>query len=400
MKPKYNAELNTFPRTLLNDTREARLEYFRGFTAKHPLLYAAYEEVRCAIRDAAPGSILFLYGPTGVGKTTLLDGIKRHLVNTALAGLKKDLGRIPVVSVQLDAPTSGSFDWKDFFKSVLIEMEEPLIDSKLDVEGIWPSLSNINSNLSNKQLIAKEKPSTSAVRFATKQTLRYRRPSAVLLDDAQHLGIIGSGRKLLDQLNTIKSLADKSFTTHVLCGTYELIPLRNLNGQLSRRSINIHFARYHAGNDKHRQMFINVLYTFQQRLPLAETPDLVSRWAYFYERSIGCVGVLKDWLTRSLALALEDNSNTLTLDVLEHRALSVAQCVTMLSEATAGERELEEREATRLTLVRNLGLDPEPPNREQQKIANDNLKHATNMSLTRRKRRTGRRNPIRDKVGV
>jgi hypothetical protein len=155
----------------------------------------------------------------------------------------------------------------------------------------------------------------------------------------------------------IASIADRAVTTHCLCGTYELIPLRNLNGQLSRRSIDINFGRYVAQDEEHRQAFINVLFTFQEHLPLVKTPDLVSRWDYFYERSIGCVGILKDWLTRSLSLALENDSQTLTLKHLEHRALSVSQCSTLLREAVDGERELQEKAEARASLRRNLGLE-------------------------------------------
>jgi hypothetical protein len=73
---------------------------------------------------------------------------------------------------------------------------------------------------------------------------------------------------------------------------------------ISHPSVDIHLGRYHAEIESQRQHFINALYTFQDRIPLTEKPDLVSKWDYFYERSIGCVGVLKDWLTRSLALVL------------------------------------------------------------------------------------------------
>jgi hypothetical protein len=94
--------------------------------------------------------------------------------------------------------------------------------------------------------------------------------------------------------NTIKSIANLSQITHVLTGTYELMMLRHLNGQLSRRSVDIEFNRYLSDNPEHREAFINCLWTFQQHLPLPKTPELVDQWDYFYERSIGCVGVLKD----------------------------------------------------------------------------------------------------------
>jgi hypothetical protein len=359
----------------------------------------AYEEALCAIRDSSHGSIIFIYGPPGVGKTTLLERIEKHFIETTISKLEKDPERLAVAKVQLSAPTSGNFDWKEFFKHLLIALEEPLVDYKVDRER-WgrpdPSAASISRN--NMQLVSRDIPGIRPLRAATEQTLKYRRPLAVLIDDAQHFGIISSGRKLLDQLNILKSLADRSKRTHVLCGTYELIPLRNLNGQLSRRSVNVHFGRYHVENEDHRKEFINVLYTFQEHLPLAETPDLIARWDYFYERSIGCVGVLKDWLTRALSLALDTGSSTLPLKFVEQRALSVSQCTAMLREAIAGEKELEEREESRLLLRRSLGLeDPSLKEKQGNSISNDSASTRT-VSIKRRRRYVGTRNPVRDEI--
>jgi hypothetical protein len=143
-----------------------------------------------------------------------------------------------------------------------------------------------------------------------------------------------------------------------------------------------------------------VLYTFQQRLPLEETPDLASRWDYFYERSIGCVGILKDWLTRSLALALEAQSSTLCLKYIEQRALSIAQCNAILSEAIIYEKELEERDGGQESLRKRLGLEAKPSQDAQTTISPSDTKQSPNISPTRHKGRVGVRNPKRDKIGV
>ena len=262
---------------LLKKSKRERLKGFKAFTARHPQLLEAYEDLRCAVRDSSPGSIIFMYGPTGVDKTTLLKKLKKHLEEISLTELEGDHERFPVVTVRLSAPTSTSFEWKDYFKRTLRALEEPLVDYKLDMQR-WNRLYSVTASESerNRQLTSNEQSGVAPMRFAVEQTLLHRRPFAVLIDEAQHFGVMSTGRKLLHQLNTIKSVADDSETVHVLCGTYELIPMRNLNGQLSRRSVNIHFGRYHAEHKEHQQEFINVLFTFQEHLPLPETPDLVS----------------------------------------------------------------------------------------------------------------------------
>jgi hypothetical protein len=133
-----------------------------------------------------------------------------------------------------------------------------------------------------------------------------------------------------------------SKTVHVLVGTYDLLVFRNLSAQLSRRSIDIHFSRYRAANEADMRAFRSVLWSFQRNVPLEEEPDLLQHWKYCYERTIGCVGVLKDWLTRALAEAMEKGEKTLSRALLEQHALSVDRCDQMITEAMAGEAALTE----------------------------------------------------------
>lgn len=64
-----------------------------------------------------------------------------------------------------------------------------------------------------------------------------------------------------------------------------------------------------------------MLLSLLKQVPLhTEIQVLMQHWFYFYERSIGCVGVLKDWLVRAVAAALHDESDTLTWERLQEHA--------------------------------------------------------------------------------
>jgi len=209
---------------------------------------------------------------------------------------------------------------------------------------------------------------------------------------------MGSGRRLSAQLDVIKSLANRTKTVHVLIGTYELLAFRNLSGQLSRRSVDIHFHRYRVDDPADTKAFRTVLRSFEQQLPLAQPPDLVNEWEYLYERSIGCVGVLKDWLLRGLVSASRRDACVLTVRDLQTHALSVAQCDKMLAEALEGENVLSESAEARNRLRSRLGLSSNPSGEDG--LAADQATSTPSPPARTNSLKPGQRRPNRDPVGI
>jgi hypothetical protein len=219
-------------------------------------------------------------------------------------------------------------------------------------------------------------------------------PAAVMIDEAQHLAKIGSGRRLLDQLDVIKSIANRTQTVHVLYGTYDLLTFRNLNGQLSRRSIDVHFPRYRAECAADRKAFVSVLNSFAQQLPMPDPPDLANDWEFLYERSIGCVGVLKQWLVRALSVALRTGEDTLSRRNLENQAPSVAQADKIISETSEGEMRLMDSNEAASRLREQLGLAS-----QTQRQVTDDAKQPVQTMARRNGSRPGQRRPERDVIG-
>jgi energy-coupling factor transporter ATP-binding protein EcfA2 len=378
-----------FPCELLTRPISERLAYFRSYTVAHPLLKEADAALKRAIQEPAGGSLVFVIGPTGVGKTTLRLRVEQYLKETFLPEAKEDVGRIPVVGVEAVAPDSGNFSWKDYYQRALRSLEEPLVRHKIDY-GVQ-DLQTFASRAAGIEL-----------RYALEQALRFRRPAAVMVDEAQHLTKMASGRKLSDQLDSLKSLASLTGCVHVLIGTYQLLPCRNLSAQLSRRSIDIHFRRYRTDDPKDVEAFQRVIFSFQRQLPLAEEPQLWRDWEYCYARSIGCVGMLKDWLTRGLAAALEEGAATLTRKHLEKYSWSMDQCEKMAQEALEGESALTEKGEARGRVLMLLGLESKP------ELTTTGIPGATTkvrgmrapqQAAKRGRSRVGERRPVRDEIG-
>lgn len=362
---------------------ELRFERFRAYTVAHPRLAEAKETLMNAIHGVEPNSLIFVFGPTGVGKTTLRLKIEQLLAQELLSELQKDLTRIPVVSVEAVAPESGNFNWRDHFKRLLYQLDEPLVDCKLH----RPLEENVAGAATH--FMPTPRALGTEYRYAVEQAIRYRRPVAVMIDEAQHIGKISSGRRLLDQLDVVKSFANQTKTVHVLLGTYDLLAFRNLNGQLSRRSVDVHLARYRAEDAEDRQTFINVVQSFEKELPFEESSDLVSNWEFLYERSLGCIGILKEWLVRAVTVAYRKGDRKLTRRVVETQALCIAQCEQLHAEITDGELKLGERQEAVARFRRKLGL-----------VVSGGVQTGSTPSVSSVKRhRPGQRLPTRDVIG-
>ena len=85
----------TAPLSRKPDSPESRLDHFRAYTVAHPRLVETKETLINAIRGAEPNSLIFVFGPTGVGKTTLRLKIEQLIIVELLSELREDLTRIP-----------------------------------------------------------------------------------------------------------------------------------------------------------------------------------------------------------------------------------------------------------------------------------------------------------------
>lgn len=294
--------------------------------------------------------------------------------------LENDRTRIGVVSEELEAPIPPAFfNWGDNFHHLLESVGEPLVDRKIDPDNLRGS--------------ARRNPAATgtALRRAWENLLKNRKPEAILLDEAQ-LITIAPPTRLLDQFNVIKSITSHTKIPHVLLGTYKLIPVLNLDGQVSRRSVDLHFTHY-TGSDEDRGAFTNTLRNLALAIPFDEAPDLDPYIDLFHEKTAGCIGLLKVWLERSYGQALRENARKFTEKHIENHIPPPEKLTKLFDEIAEGEALLRERQSQ---YEFALG-------RVFPKVSGtQNVNHAegdVEVSATAASRKPGQRRPERDKIG-
>jgi hypothetical protein len=234
---------------------------------------------------------------------------------------------------------------------------------------------------------------TDALSRAMVQALALRRPGAVILDEAEHLLEVSGGKKFLQHLKVIRSIANRTGIPHILVGTYELLDFMDFNATLRRRSKKVHMPRYDAESKEDQRAFNLVVSKFQDKLPCS--CDLLAHSDYLFEGSIGCVGLLKVWLSGAVSAVLRENREAMTLEDLKNHALPPNDLCLILGDAVKGEAHLM-ADPNAWEMVQAM-LRPTKANKDAQarKAADDAKRIAKKGN-----RAPGERAPARDPVGV
>jgi hypothetical protein len=350
---------------------------FEAKVLAHPILKQVRSELLERIHAPAGQPISAVVGPTGAGKTTLSNNIEKEILLENEGRMRTDPGYIPIVRIEAPAPELSRFAWGDFYKRTLVQLKEPLIEQK-GTDVFEPGQRKIRKSQGVPDL-----------RRSVENCFRCRMTRAFLIDEAQHLTRVPHGRHLKDQMETIKSMASLSGVRIIMVGTYELLDLLSLNGQLARRTGVIHFPRYRYEVTEQLKAFQNVLAMFQSRLPLPCQPSLVDQTEMIYLGTLGCVGLVKDWLSRTLWRALNEGADKLTAAHLKDSAYHTSSLKKIAEEIREGESRLAEDVDCERSIRLLLGM----PQGEQGQ-------EGAAAPAPRRSWHVGQRAPVRDKVGV
>jgi DNA polymerase III delta prime subunit len=371
-----------------NDAIDPRVAAFRGKKVKHASLELALRDVLRLVKNSRPESVIVLLGPSGVGKSTIVEALERHLIAHYAERIQSDPGFLPFISIKAPTPLDGNFNWKDLFTRMLHTAGEVLINRKVlrhfEVELDGSTLPSV------KGMVREE------LRRSLESLVRHRSVPFIILDEASAILRVKSGVRPLLQFEILKSLAVEFRIPLILVGAYDLLGVLEGSGQLIRRSDVIHMRRYAAGRSTSgvpdEERFTDVLNAFLESMQIQKEPDLLAHADYFFTKSVGCVGVLKDWLDRALVDALSTPEQILTRDIIERQALKNRQLVRLVNEALAGELRLED--VSDDDLAHLMGMEYTPSLHMAAPVVS-----IDSPKGRKRSGRVGQRGPSRDPVG-
>lgn len=372
--------------SLLDAEGQKIVDDFDKSLIPHRTLAKARKELERAILSPGNRLIIAVVGPAGVGKTTLMEMVDSILWKRAAADTNWDRGRIPTGKVEMRLLPGKPFGWSDYLVDALEAFHEPLIPYKkrvtyselfpLDIGRIpklsWRAKGVIYDELGS--LWITKDARLNGLYFALISTLYYRRPYCFMNDEAHHLLAIPSSQKLLDQMNAIKSLSNTSGVVIVLFGIYDMSLLLHLNDQLSRRIRIIEFPRYDARIQADFRAYENALRLFEKALPADIQQKLLPHSLWFYERTCGLIGILKDWLVDALVAWLLESSSLTFMDACLETAPPDLEVVKRAAAIQEGERlfrvtKEELREARTSMGLANKAIKAPTKNRKQGRVA-------------------------------
>ncbi len=315
---------------------EEKKALFTSVTITHRQLEAVHDRIRRAIRQPAGFSFVLVHGPTGVGKTRMMEslaGQARDLLlpqssgadTHPLASYRLSPILMPVLMIEADFPDRNTFNRGQFYRTILKLLGEQTYPQQVHVDIHAEATAPKRRRMSRTASESNDDPD---LREATDAAMHRHGVRIIFVDEAHHLlyGKDGTaGSTLQEQLEWLKSIGNKTGVLYILVGTYDLFNFGKLSGQTARRCLPVHFPRYELEREEDCIEFQSTLLELLRRVPLECSADrwVTDHWLYFYECSVGCIGILKDWLLRAVSTALDDGQTRLSLDCVQDHALPV-----------------------------------------------------------------------------
>ena len=198
--------------------KEERCRWYRDLVLEHRIGVDLRKAVLSALVEEHPAKVIALYGPTGVGKTTLSKSLAR-MVRGTYGHLGPEC--MPVVEMECPSSEVSYYDFNREHNRVILEsMDDMFIDRHMDPEeAAKRAAQRKRTNRLRRKSTGRD------LQRAVEQKIRLRKTKLFIMDEAQHMVNSRRSRSSGGHLDAIKSFGNRTGVKQLLVGTDELHPL-------------------------------------------------------------------------------------------------------------------------------------------------------------------------------
>lgn len=242
---------------------------------RHRLYEQTYRLAYANLQIANGGDVIFLVGPSRVGKSTLLaecihDMFKGH----------HDERYIPYACVDASQTNQGSISLKQLWADFLAVLKHPAF--------------------TDSSYLPRHSHTEAALRSIIARTLQARRTALLAVDEAMPIFSSRSRGGPLAALDTLKCLGNETNVAIVICGDYTMLDRCFLSAHLNGRMVVLEFPGY-STNKADSADFNRILTSIDSLLPWKSGQCLMIYRDLVYAGTAGCVGSIIKWAKLALA---------------------------------------------------------------------------------------------------
>lgn len=154
---------------------QQQITWFDGRVVEHEMLTQISKSLRRALTPPVKRPLLSVIGPSGVGKSTLLQKLDERVIASEMSSMNSDLSYVLVAGIEPKAPHTGNYDWLTLSRQS---------------DGLHEAEKLMGQNTLSRSLGLRDprpRNPSRPWRDAYENALRYRHPPVFFVDEAQHL---------------------------------------------------------------------------------------------------------------------------------------------------------------------------------------------------------------------
>ncbi|HEI8113697.1 ATP-binding protein [Stenotrophomonas maltophilia] len=247
---------------------------------QHPAYEGPRKRLRMALDRHRPGHMVFIIGPSGVGKTTMRRSVMQEMFGNPACW---DCGRIPLVETFATLPHGAYFSSRQLAVSILQELHAPTLAWLLDGSYLGEDAKlrirrELAAATSEWASLARTRQTEGEYWGMVQRSLRARSCKYVSIDQVTALLVNHRDKSPADHTLHLMAIAEATGVMFVMTGVHKATQLWSVNSELRRRVTTIWVPPYSDRRRDDKLPFLRLLKSLANRYGLSQD-DLLIRMA-------------------------------------------------------------------------------------------------------------------------